>query len=100
MGDRGAERSGRGALRVDVDPLVVAGGVGERVDPVLVHGEPVAGAQVRTDGGSQVVGAAEDVRHAETSMRARHAGDSGPLVTCRGSGTGAAGDVQHLARNE
>src|SRR4051794_18868817 len=40
-----AERAlGRGALDVDVDPLVVVGGVGEQVHAVLGDLEPVAGA--------------------------------------------------------
>src|SRR6187402_609716 len=33
--DRRAERAGRGPLHVDVDPLVVVGGVGEELDPLL-----------------------------------------------------------------
>ena len=48
MGDRGAERAVLGAFRVDVDPLVVPGGVGELVDLVLgdfaVLGDPEVGA--------------------------------------------------------
>ena len=48
MGDRGAERAVLGAFRVDVDPLVVAGGVGEFVDLFLgdfaVFGDPEVGA--------------------------------------------------------
>ena len=36
MGDGAAERAVRRALDVDVDPLVVAGGVGELVDPLLL----------------------------------------------------------------
>ena len=50
MGDGAAERSGGRALDVDVDPLVVAGGLGERVDAVLLDGQPVAGAEVLADG--------------------------------------------------
>ena len=49
-----AERPGGGALGVDVDPLVVAGGVGERVDPLLVDRDPVAVAEVLADGGLQL----------------------------------------------
>ena len=33
--DRGAEWSGRGTLGVDVNPLVIVGGVGEGVDLIL-----------------------------------------------------------------
>ena len=39
-----------GPLDVDVDPLVVAGRVGEPVDAVLVDGDPVAGAELLADG--------------------------------------------------
>src|SRR5689334_21877530 len=47
VGDRGAERAvAAGAVRVDVDPLVVAGDGGERGDPVLVDEVPVAGAEL------------------------------------------------------
>ena len=46
MGDGAAERAGGGALGVDVDPLVVVGGVGEGVDALLVDGEPGAVAEV------------------------------------------------------
>ena len=46
MRDRAAERACRRALRVDVDPLVVAGRVGERVDPLLRDLEPLARAEL------------------------------------------------------
>ena len=46
VGDRAAERRLARALRVDVDPLVVAGDVGERVDVVLGDLVPVGGAEV------------------------------------------------------
>ena len=49
MGDGAAERSGLGPLDVDVDPLVVAGGVGEQVDLLLGHLVPLAVAQVLAD---------------------------------------------------
>src|SRR6185295_3753430 len=51
---------GPGALGVDVDPLVVAGRVGERVDPRLVDLLPLAVAEVLTGGGPQGVGGLED----------------------------------------
>ena len=38
-----------GALGIDVDPLVVAGGIGEVVDPLLGDLEPVAGLEWGTD---------------------------------------------------
>ena len=40
VGDGAAERSALGRLGVDVDPLVVAGGVGEQVDLRLVDEVP------------------------------------------------------------
>ena len=46
---------GRRALLVDVDPLVVVGGVGEQVDPVLVDLDPVGGAELLADGGLELV---------------------------------------------
>src|SRR5439155_23683370 len=39
----------RGPLGVHVDPLVVIGGVGELVDPVLANGDPVGHAQLLAD---------------------------------------------------
>ncbi len=51
--DGAAERAGRGAGRVHVDPLVVAGRVGEGVHPLLGHlgpaGAPEVGASQRGD---------------------------------------------------
>src|SRR5262249_50069395 len=44
-----------GALRVDVNPLVVAGGVGELVDHRLVDGHPLRWAQLLADVGQQIV---------------------------------------------
>src|ERR1700712_1534405 len=42
--DGGAEGAGRSPFRVDVDPLLVAGELGERGDLVLLDGLPVADA--------------------------------------------------------
>ena len=50
MRDGAAERAALGALHVDVDPLVVAGGLGERVDPLLGDLDPVAGADLLAGG--------------------------------------------------
>jgi hypothetical protein len=44
--DGAPERAGCGALEVHVDPLVVAGGVGELVDPLLGDLDPLAGAEL------------------------------------------------------
>src|SRR6201999_1989499 len=49
-----SERPGRGALRVDVDPLVVLGVVGEAVDPLLVDLEPAGGADLLAHRGFQL----------------------------------------------
>ena len=50
MGDRGAEGAlGLGPLDVDVDPLVVAGELGEGVDVGLGDGAPLARADLLTD---------------------------------------------------
>src|SRR5690606_10254031 len=55
VGDRSAERPRGGAHGIDVDPLMVVGGVGEEVDLVLrdlpIPGEP----QVRAGQGGQLV---------------------------------------------
>ena len=59
VGDGAAERALRRALLVDVDPLVVVGGVGEQVDAVLVDLEPVAGAEVLAHGGGELVDVGE-----------------------------------------
>ncbi|SPA54535.1 exported protein of unknown function [Cupriavidus taiwanensis] len=61
--DAGAVGALRGALRVDVQPLVVAGGMGELVDLLLGDAGPGAGAEVVADGGVDVFGAAEDCWH-------------------------------------
>ena len=44
--DGAAERTGRGLLDVDVDPLVVTGRLGELVDPLLGDLHPLAGAEL------------------------------------------------------
>jgi hypothetical protein len=43
-------------LRVDVDPLVVVGGIGEQVDPVLADLQPLSGTQLGTFGCDEFVG--------------------------------------------
>src|SRR6266404_10007740 len=50
MGDRLAARHlTRGALDIDMDPLMVAGRIGEFVDDRLIDGEPVADADLLAD---------------------------------------------------
>ena len=63
VGDRAAEGPGLGPLDVDVDPLVVAGGVGELVDLLLGDLDLVAVAEVLADLGLQPVDAFDDRRH-------------------------------------
>ena len=55
VGDRAAERRLLRALDVDVDPLVVAGDVGERVDVLLGDLVPVGGAERLALGGLELV---------------------------------------------
>src|SRR5262249_24705887 len=62
-GDGAAEGTGLGPLDVDVDPLVVAGGVGELVHLVLGDLDPVAVAEVLADAGLEPVDAVDDGRH-------------------------------------
>ena len=49
MRDGRAVGSRRRALGIDVDPLVVTGSVSERVNPVLVDCQPIAGTQGLTN---------------------------------------------------
>ena len=37
MGDAGAKRAAGGLDRIDVNPLVIAGGVGKQIDAVLLQ---------------------------------------------------------------
>ena len=55
MGDRAAEGPGLGLLGIDVDPLMVAGGVGEQVHLLLGDLVPVALTQVLTRVGGKVL---------------------------------------------
>ncbi|MNO87675.1 hypothetical protein D3C76_790980 [compost metagenome] len=63
MGNAGAERALRSPLRVDVNPLVVAGGFCEPVNALLADGQPFAAAQVGALGGQQGLGTVEDMAH-------------------------------------
>ena len=64
MRDAGAERALRRAFGVDVDPLVIVGGVGKAVDAPLRHRRPLGVAQVGAhcggDGGDRIEGAGHD----------------------------------------
>ncbi|MNU00202.1 hypothetical protein D3C72_2432730 [compost metagenome] len=63
MSDTGAERAAGGAHRVDMNPLVIAGGFGEQVDALLADGQPFGVAQVQALGRKQRLGAVEYVTH-------------------------------------
>jgi hypothetical protein len=75
VGDRAPEGPVLGALGVDVDPLVVAGGVGERVDPLLGDLVPVALPEMCARRRLQALDAVDHRRH-ETTIRCRPAGDT------------------------
>lgn len=60
MRDGGPVRAAARAFGVEVDPLVVAGRLGESVDALLVDREPVAGAEARSDGGFKFLDGRED----------------------------------------
>src|SRR6516165_6209758 len=62
--DGDAEGAGLGPLGVDVDPLVVVGGVGEEVDPLLCDGLPFGVAEVLADELVEGVDAVDDGLHA------------------------------------
>ena len=50
MGDRlTARHLALGALDIDMDPLMIAGGIGEFVDKRLVDGKPIADADFLAD---------------------------------------------------
>ena len=51
MSDGGTERSIFGFLRVHVNPLVIASGIGKQVDTILLNRKPLAFAQTFTYGG-------------------------------------------------
>src|SRR5438874_10048950 len=74
VGDRPAEEGPPGALGVDVDVLVVAGGVGEGVDALLGDLQPLAHAELLADqllqlgdAGDDALGARLYVAHAPSS---------------------------------
>jgi len=53
VGDRRTERPVLSPYGVDMDPLVIAGGVGEHVDALLVDLHPGAGTEVGADEAGQ-----------------------------------------------
>ena len=60
MGDGRAERAVGGALGIDVDPLAVARGVGEQVDPFLADADPLADAELLAGGRRDLVTVIQD----------------------------------------
>ena len=63
MGDRTAERAALGPLDVDVDPLVVAGRVGERVHLFLGDLDVRGVAEVLADEGFHLVDSVDGAGH-------------------------------------
>ena len=62
MRDRGAIGAlGLGAFDVDVDPLMVAGDVGEVVDPLLADLQPVTDTEFASDQCLRVVDGGDDL---------------------------------------
>ena len=68
MGDGHAERTVLGALGVDVDPLVVVGGVGEEVHPLLGDGLPFRIAEILADELGKGIDAVDDGGHVRSSL--------------------------------
>ena len=64
MSDGAAEGSGGGSLGVDVDPLVVVGGIGEGVHAFLVDGQPLGGAELLADSAGDLLEAGEGTHRA------------------------------------
>ena len=67
MHDRSAERSCHGALRVNVNPLIVAGYFGKFVDVLLGDLHPVAYAELLANAAANVVESVDD-KHASTFL--------------------------------
>jgi hypothetical protein len=58
-----------GSLNVDVDPLVVAGGVGERVDAFLIDGNPLGDAEFLADGFNSLIDGRNDSHGSSFRLR-------------------------------
>jgi hypothetical protein len=74
VGDRPAERRLLRPLDVDVDPVVVAGDVGELVDRLLGHEVPVRDPDLLALVGFEVV----QPVHGQHEIRVLHSADAGP----------------------
>ena len=57
VGDAGTEQPAGGALRVDMDPLMIAGGLGKQVDPLLGQQQPVGAPSTQHRRGPATAGA-------------------------------------------
>ena len=77
VGDGAAEGTGLGPLGIDVDPLVVAGGVGEQVDLLLGDLDVVAVAEVLPDLVLQPSDALHGGRHGPIIIACRASARSG-----------------------
>jgi hypothetical protein len=63
VGDTGAKRAAGSPLGIDMNPLVIASGVGEQVDPLLADAQPVGAAQVHALGVEQRLSAGKYMSH-------------------------------------
>jgi hypothetical protein len=89
-GDRAAERRPLGPLDIDVDPLEVAGGLGELVHPLLGDLDPVAVAEVPAHRALDTVDAPEHVVCHLSSLPSRGSSWSGDdTAGARGESQGA-----------
>ncbi len=68
MGNRAAKRAAAGALGIDMNPLVVAGGISKAPDPLLGHFHPVADSNIL----------AQAVRHIGKCGKGSHAATVAP----------------------
>src|SRR5436190_13873546 len=62
VGDCSTEGAIGGAGRVDVDPLVVVGGSGELIDPILIDLKPISGAEFVSGRGFEFVESGGDMQ--------------------------------------
>ena len=63
MSDRPAERAVCRTLGIDVDPLMVVGGVGEQIDALLCDLQPIGGTELAALGSDELIQPAELLHH-------------------------------------
>ena len=63
MRDPPAERAVRRTLGIDVDPLMVIGGVGEQIDALLRDLQPIGGPELTALGSDELIQPAELLHH-------------------------------------